>query len=129
MSILRLVNYLEHILEAMQRIFSYTEDITELTFTENKLIQDGVIRNLEVIGEACRNITRHYPDFAKQYPNFPLVIAYEMRNALIHGYFKIDLEIVWRTIEKELPGLHKQTKKLYKQMKNTKDSLRDPTLH
>lgn len=112
----RLSIYLEHILEAIQRICNYTEDLFESAFIENKLIQDGVIRNFEVIGEACKNISRHYPDFSKKYPDFPLQIAYEMRNALAHGYFKVDLEIVWRTIENDLPVLNEQTQKIYGQL-------------
>lgn len=54
-----------------------------------------MIRNLEVIGEASRNIERHFPEFAATHPELPLASAYEMRNALAHGYFTIDLSIVW----------------------------------
>ena len=64
-----------------------------------------MIRNFEIIGEASRNIQKHFPDFAADHPEVPWAIAYEMRNALTHGYFTVDLAIVWRTIENELPGL------------------------
>ena len=71
-------------------------------------MQDAVIRNLEVIGEAYRNIERRYPDFAETHPELPLSFAYEMRNALAHGYFEVDLEIVWKTVEQDLPELEQR---------------------
>ena len=71
-------------------------------------MQDAVIRNFEVIGEACRNIQRDCPEFAAAHPELPLAFAYEMRNALAHGYFKIDFEIVWKTIQGDLPRLRMQ---------------------
>ncbi|MCI0446668.1 DUF86 domain-containing protein [bacterium] len=59
------------------------------------------------MGEACNNIKRDHPDFADEHSKLPLGIAYEMRNALAHGYFKIDLEIVWKTIGNDLPNLYR----------------------
>lgn len=102
----RLLSYLEDILQAVERIQDYTEDLDEVTFLEEEMTQDAVIRNLEVIGEASRNIERHFPDFAKAHPDLPLVSAYEMRNALAHGYFSVDLAIVWKTIENDLPNFY-----------------------
>jgi uncharacterized protein with HEPN domain len=77
----------------------------EGAFRADTLVQDAVIRNFEVIGEACRNILRDAPDFAARHPELPLSGAYEMRNALAHGYFKIDLGVVWTTIKNDLPIL------------------------
>ncbi|WP_200906573.1 HepT-like ribonuclease domain-containing protein [Gulbenkiania mobilis] len=79
----RLADYLAHILEAIGRIHRYTEDMAELAFLENELVQDAVIRNFEIIGEASRNIERHYPDFAAAHPEVPLAFAY--RNAQCLG--------------------------------------------
>ena len=104
----RLQDYLEHILLAIKRIEEYCSDIDEIGFTNSQLIQDAVIRNFEVIGEASKNIERLFPDFLSKYPDLPLVVAYEMRNALAHGYFKVDLQIVWKTIEVNLPILESQ---------------------
>lgn len=104
----RLPDYLGHILEAIERIHSYVEDVDEIGFLSSKIIQDAVIRNLEVIGEASRNIERVYPEFAAAHPELPLTLANDMRNALAHGYFKVDLEIVWKTIQGNLPDLHAQ---------------------
>lgn len=101
----RLIDYLKHILEAIARIERYIEDIDEIAFLDNELIQDAVIRNLEIIGEASRNINKHYPEYSEKHANIPFAVAYEMRNALSHGYFKVDLDIVWKTIERDLPEL------------------------
>lgn len=114
--ILRVENYLEHILEAVSRIYEYTEDLIELTFIENRLVQDAVIRNFEIIGEASHNIEKHHPDFLNKNEDLRLRIAYEMRNALAHGYYKIDLEVLWQTIEKDLPKFQQQIQTVYDQI-------------
>jgi uncharacterized protein with HEPN domain len=90
----RLFDYLQHILEAIARIQRYIDDIDEITFLDNELIQDAVIRNLEIIGEVSRNVNKHYPEYSEKHANIPFAVAYEMRNALSYGYFKVDLEIV-----------------------------------
>ena len=74
------------------------------------MAQDAVIRNLEIIGEASRNIEQRYPEFAGAHPELPLASAYEMRNVLAHGYFKVDLTVVWKTLEGDLPELQAQTR-------------------
>ena len=102
----RLADYLAHILEAIERIDCYTEDMSEMAFLENQMAQDAVIRNFEIIGEASHNIETHYPEFAVAHPELPLASAYQMRNAVAHGYFKVDLEIVWNTIHSDLPELY-----------------------
>ena len=105
-------DYIKHILAAIERIQRYCADTSELDFLENEMLQDAVIRNFEVIGEASKNIDRKFPDFMRQHPSLPLIDAYEMRNALTHGYFKVDLEILWKTINKHLPDLEEQLKNL-----------------
>ena len=72
-------------------------------FLTDRKTSDAVIRNLEVVGEACNNISKNHPDFAAQHTNVPWGFAYEMRNALAHGYFTVDLTIVWQTIQNDLP--------------------------
>jgi uncharacterized protein with HEPN domain len=102
----RLSDYLAHILEAIERIDRYTEDMDEVTFLDNHLVQDAVIRNLEIVGEASNNIGKHYPEFVAMHPELPLAFAYQMRNAVAHGYFKVDFEIVWKTIQRDLPKFY-----------------------
>ncbi len=105
---LDLLDYLNHILEAIARIDEYTSDIDEVTFLEAKIVQDAVIRNFENIGEASHNIQKYFPSFVESNPDIHFVVAYQMRNALSHGYFSVDLEIVWKTIHTNLTPL--QTK-------------------
>lgn len=117
----RLADYLEHILEAIDRITRYTEDMDEEVFLGNEMAQDAVIRNIEIIGEASHNIEDHYPEFATAHPELPLAFAYQMRNAVAHGYFKVDLEIVWKTIQSDLPGLHRQVETLSRDLSQDVD--------
>ena len=83
----RLSDYLRHILEAVARIDRYTAGLDEAGFLSASLIQDAVIRNLEIIGEASRNIERRYPEFAVAHTELPLAFAYQMRNVVSHGLF------------------------------------------
>ncbi len=108
----RLPDYMGHILEAIERIERYTEDLDEVAFLQNEMAQDAVIRNFEIIGEASHNIESHYPEFAAVHPELPLAFAYQMRNAVAHGYFKVDLEIVWKTVQNDLSGLYSQVKRV-----------------
>jgi uncharacterized protein with HEPN domain len=101
----RLDDYLGHMLAAIERIGQYTEDQTLAGFLNDPKTQDAVIRNLEILGEAARNIERRYPEFAAKHPEVPWSVAYEMRNVLAHGYFQVDLNIVWATLERDLPDL------------------------
>ncbi|WP_387463589.1 DUF86 domain-containing protein [Photorhabdus sp. RM323S] len=71
------IGAIRHILEAIKRIDSYTEDMDELAFLNNRLVQDAVIRNFEIIGEASNNIGRRYPNFAVANPESPLSFAYQ----------------------------------------------------
>ncbi|MEE4461743.1 DUF86 domain-containing protein [Azotobacter chroococcum] len=112
----RLADYLAHILEAIERIDRYTEDMGEVAFLESEMAQDAVIRNFEIIGEASHNIETHYPEFAAAHPELPLAAAYQMRNAVAHGYFKVDLEIVWKTIHRNLPGLYRQVQTVAREL-------------
>lgn len=105
MSRQRLADYLTHILTAIERIEQYTADLDVETFLRDERTQDAVIRNIEVIGEASHRIETRFPDFVTAHPELPVSSAYQMRNAVAHGYFEVDLEIVWKTVVSDLPGL------------------------
>ena len=105
---LRLGDYLGHILEAISQIQNYCEDLDEVTFLKNRMIQDAVIRNFEIIGDASKNVERVAPEFVAAHPELPLAFAYDMRNLLAHGYYKVDVAVVWKTIERDLPFLQQQ---------------------
>ena len=80
----------------------------EMAFLDDEMVQDAVIRSFEIIGEASHNIEVNFPGFAQAHPELPLAFAYQMRNAAAHGYFKVDLEIVWKTLNNDLAGLYRQ---------------------
>ncbi|MBD3618700.1 MAG: DUF86 domain-containing protein [Chromatiales bacterium] len=109
---LALQDYLLHMQQAVERIQRYLENMDHADFLSNEEKQDAVIRNLEVIGEAAGNIQRHFPSFSVQHPDFPLKAAYGMRNALAHGYFTIDLDVVWTTVGRDLPQLALQVEEV-----------------
>lgn len=108
----RLMEYLNHLLEAISAIESYVDDTNEQQFFDDRRTQDAVIRNLEIIGEASNSVCKHFPEFSTKHHHVPWSFAYEMRNVLAHGYFKVDMEIVWNTIQHQLPELKQQIKKL-----------------
>ena len=108
----RLPDYLNHILEAIERIEEYVSELDEMAFLGNKLVQDAVIRNFEVIGEASNNIEKRFPEFVAAHPELPLASAYQMRNAVAHGYFQVDFEILWKTIHRDLPSLHTKVEEI-----------------
>lgn len=105
---LRVADYLRHIQEAIDNIQAYTAGMDVSAFMADRKTQDAVIRNLEVIGEACNNVSKKHPDFAATHTSVPWGFAYEMRNALAHGYFSVDLGIVWQTLQSDLPALREQ---------------------
>lgn len=107
---LRVPDYLGHILAAIERIERHTSDIDELGFLNSELIQDAVIRNIEIIGEASNNIQRVDPVFAAQHAEIPWQVMYAMRNRVSHGYDKVDFEMVWKTICNDMPELYKLVK-------------------
>ena len=113
----RVADYLEHILESIRRIEEYVSDMDEITFLSNKSVQDAVIRNIEIIGEASGNIQRVNPEFALQNNEIPWQVMYAMRNRVSHGYDRVDFEIVWKTICNDLPELYRHVSKLASQLK------------
>jgi uncharacterized protein with HEPN domain len=83
--ILRIPDYLEHILEAIERIDRYLEDMDEAAFLNDQKTQDAVVRNFESIGEAAHNIESYHAKFAAAHPDVPWTAVYAMRNRVAHG--------------------------------------------
>jgi uncharacterized protein with HEPN domain len=101
----RIALYLSHVVDAIDQITAYVRDMDKTAFLGNRLVQDAVIRNLEIIGEACNNVRKVAPEFAAGHPEVPWGNAIGNRNALSHGYFRVDFELVWQSIRNDLPGL------------------------
>lgn len=103
--VLRLRDYLEHIELAIEKIRRYAAGLERASFLDNEEKQDAVIRNIEIVGEAAQSIRRRYPEFAARHPEIPWGGVYEMRNAVAHGYFTVDLDVVWKAVCEDLPNL------------------------
>ena len=101
--------YLRDILEAIGRIERYTGNMNFEDFSNNELIQDGVIRNLEIIGEAVKNLP---DDIKKDYPEVEWRKIAGLRDILIHAYFGVDLEIIWDIVKNKVPELKEMVKKI-----------------
>lgn len=84
-------------------------------------MQDAVIRNIEIIGEASNNILRVDPAFALQHDYIPWLVMYTMRNRVTHGNDTVDVEIVWKTIQGDLPVLHKNIAEVRKGLSRNLD--------
>ena len=93
----RAVDYLGHMIEAIDRIAAYTAGLTPEAFLQTTLVQDAVVRNFEIVGEAARNIAREAPEITAAHPEIPWSVMAAMRNRLAHGYFTVDFESVWVT--------------------------------
>jgi uncharacterized protein with HEPN domain len=98
-------DYLEHILTALERIQRYTAAKSSTDFMEDTLLQDGVLRNLGIVGEAARRLLADSPEFAAKHPEVPLAKIYATRNRVIHGYEEVDLGIVWNLVQFDVPEL------------------------
>ncbi|MDR6856605.1 DUF86 domain-containing protein [Variovorax guangxiensis] len=108
----RVRSFLQHAVEAIQRVANYTSGLNEAGFLADAMVQDAVIRNIEVMGEAARNVERHDPEFARLHPDIPWKDVYAMRNRVSHGYFTVDLSIVWQAIQRDIPLLGAQLQRL-----------------
>lgn len=117
----RVQNYLAHILSAIERIERYTAELNEAAFLDDDLVQDAVIRNIEIIGEASNKILRADQEFAERHSNIPWQVMYTMRNRVSHGYDTVDLELVWKTVNEDLPRLRAQINELKQGFANDPD--------
>ncbi len=101
----RSADYLDHMLEAAQQACAYIEGLDKAAFLEDKRTQQAVILNLVILGEAVTKLINQDEPFVDRYPDVPWRSMKGMRNRLAHGYFDINLEVVWDTVQTALPRL------------------------
>lgn len=107
--------FIEHILECLERIEEYTEGITKEDFINSVQLQDAVIRRIEIIGEAVKNLPM---ETKNKYSNIPWKEIAGMRDVLIHGYFGVDLELTWNVVEKEVQKLKDSMRRVKKDLED-----------
>ena len=105
---LRAPDYLGHMLHACDRILNYTSEITHDQFLADSMVQDAVLRNIEILGEATKNLLECLPNLQITNPDVPWIDIYGMRNRVTHGYFFINLELVWAVAVGNIPELRQQ---------------------
>jgi uncharacterized protein with HEPN domain len=104
----RLPDYLDHMQQAATDACSFVYGLDQADFFEDKRTQQAVIMSLIIIGEAATKVMDSYADFTQAHPAVPWRSMRGMRNRIAHGYFDINLEVVWETVQAALPELLKQ---------------------
>ncbi len=101
----RLPDYLDHMQQAATDACSFVEGLAQDDFLEDKRTQQAVVMSLIIIGEAATKVMDGYPEFARAHAQVPWHSMRGMRNRIAHGYFDIDLDVVWATVQTALPAL------------------------
>jgi len=105
--------YLRHIIDAIEKIEKYLSGVSEESFVSNSLVQDGVIRQLGIIGEATRHLSN---EIRQMDDTVPWQDISDMRNKLIHDYFGVDIDTVWITAKEDIPVFKKQIEAIIKNL-------------
>ncbi|MFA4952916.1 MAG: DUF86 domain-containing protein [Candidatus Pacearchaeota archaeon] len=106
--------FLDHIIENIVDIESFIKGINKKDFLKNKEKQNAVIRSLEIIGEAVKNLPQN---ITNKYPNIPWKEIAGTRDRITHHYFKVDLDIIWDIIKQDIPKLKQEILKVRKDLK------------
>ncbi len=101
--------YLQHIRDAIDKIIKYLGNLEYESFMENDLVQDAIIRQIEILGEATKQLSE---DFRQTPPQVKWKSIAGMRDKLIHGYMGVDLNAVWDTVNNDIPRLKKEIKQI-----------------
>lgn len=106
--------FLQDIIDSIEKIRIYTQGMSYEDFLQDDKTKDAVIRNLEIIGEAAKNIPK---EIREKYPEVDWKSAIGMRDRIIHGYFGVSFLIVWETIKNDLPDFESKIRKILEEVK------------
>ena len=101
--------YIDHIANSIDRILEYIAGKDQASFEKDSMVHDAVVRQLEIMGEATKNISQ---EFRSEHPDIPWSDMAGMRDILIHQYINVDLSIVWKTASEDIPQLKALIQKL-----------------
>ena len=104
----RLPDYLDHMRQAIADAQTFTEGMAAADFMQDRRTQQAVVMSLIVLGEAATKVMDQFPDFAASHAEIPWRNMRGMRNRIAHGYFDINLDVVWETVQTALPELLRQ---------------------
>lgn len=102
--------YLYDIMECCKRVADYIDGVREEHYHANPMLQDALVRNIEVVGEAVKNLS---PEITDAYPHVAWSQIARMRDKIAHHYFRINLDVVWKTATDDLPALRLQIAAIY----------------
>ena len=105
--------FIEHVLESITAIEQFLEKTTKEELCSSRLKQSAIVREVEIIGEAVKNVSNA---LKLKYPDVEWKNIVHTRDKLIHHYFGVDLNIVWNIVKKDLPVLKKQIEKIKKEL-------------
>lgn len=111
------LSYINHILDAIRDIEESVEGASKSNFLKDKDMKDANIRRLEIIGEAVKNLSE---SFRNRYKNIPWREIVGTRDKMIHHYFGVDLDIVWDTINNNLPELKQKILKIKEDLEKSR---------
>jgi len=107
--------FIEHILQCIEHLEQYLKGITKTEFLDSVQLQDAVIRRIEIIGEAVKNIPKQVKN---KYPDIAWKEIAGMRDILIHEYFGVDLELTWKAAKKDVRNLKSKILKVKKDLES-----------
>ncbi|MBU3912674.1 MAG: DUF86 domain-containing protein [Nanoarchaeota archaeon] len=105
--------FIKHILESIENIEEFMSGVSEKEFIKNKEKQSAVIRQIEIIGEAVKNLPKEFTD---KHPTLPWRDIAGMRDKVIHNYFGVDLIVILKTIQEDIPNLKKKILKIKEEL-------------
>lgn len=108
----RVPEYLQHSVTAIDKAIGYVGDMNRDAFQADSRTQDAVIRSIEIVGETAQRVRTADPEFAAKHAHIPWDLMYGMRNRIVHDYFEVDLDVVWQTLQRDLPVLRDQARSL-----------------